>query len=75
MRKHKNFDDTLKLINQSFFQVICQTHVLYNGPPSSNDFDPEMEVFEGPIMSRDEVRALRSVAELAATEDVEVEDQ
>jgi len=71
----KNFEDTLELINQSFFQAVHQAHVLYNDPPLSDDFDPKMKVYEGRILPREEGRALRSAIEPTPTEDVEDEDE
>jgi len=71
----RNFDETLELLNQSFFQVVRQAHVLYNGPPPSDDFDSENKVFECQILSRAEVKALESAAQPASTEGAEGEDQ
>jgi len=70
----KNFDDTLELLNQSFFQAVRQANILYNGPPPSGDFEPENKLFEGPILSMAEVRALKRTTQPASTEGAEGED-
>jgi len=66
----KIFDDSLELLNQSFFQA----YVLYNVVLPSGDFNPENEVFEGRILSRVEVRALESPTQPVTTEGAEGED-
>jgi len=33
----KNIDDTLVMLGRSFFRAIRQAHVLYNGPPPSDE--------------------------------------
>jgi len=71
----RNIDETLELLNQSFFQVVRKAYVFYNGPPSSNEFDPEGEVFEGRILPRAKVRALESATQPAVIEGAEGEDQ
>jgi len=71
----RNIDEILELLNQKNFQVVRQAHVLYSIIPSSGEFDPENEVFEGRILSRAEVRALESAAQPASTEGAEGEDQ
>ena len=53
----RNIDETLELLNQSFFQVVRQAHVFYNDQSPPGEFDPESKVFEGRILPRAEVRA------------------
>lgn len=71
----KNIDDTLTMLSQCIFQVVCQAHVLYNGPPSSDEFEPNMDVFEGRILPSNKVQALQSATQPAPTEGAEDEEQ
>lgn len=74
MKLDINIDDTLVMLSQSFFQTVRQAHVLYKGPPSFDDFDPNMDVFEGQILSSSEVKTLKSATQPAPTEGAEDED-
>jgi len=72
---NRNINETLELLSQSFFQVIRQAHILYNGPPPSGEFHLQSEAFEDWILSRIEVRALERTVQLAKTKGAEGEVQ
>ena len=68
---NKTIDDTMTLINQSFFQVVRQAHVLYDDPLTSSECDLEMEVYDGRMLLADEVQRLQSVVEPAPIGDAD----
>jgi len=68
----KTIDDTL-MLGQSFDQAIRQAHLLYNGPPPSGDFDPNLDVFEDRMVPCEEMRALTRAVWEAPTEGAEDE--
>jgi len=64
----KTIDDTLVMLGESFDQVVRQAHLLYNGAPLSDNFDINMDVFEGRMLPCGEVEVLKATAQQIATE-------
>jgi len=63
------------MLGQSFNQAVRQAHLLYNELPLVGDFDINMDVYEGQLMTFDELRALKNATHRSYAEDVEDEDQ
>ena len=71
----KTIEDNLVMLGQSFDQAVRQAHLLYNRALPFGNFDPNMDVFEGRMVSCEEMQALQSAARAAPTEGAEDEDQ
>jgi len=54
----ENYDEVEELLKQCFERAVRQAHVLYGGPPATEEFDLDCKVYQGRIMPSAEVAAL-----------------